>query len=80
MASRLRQLFIDASIPIKDSPTNQQFVVLTNTQLQQLMSKVLFETWEPIDDEHTLCRFVTSWATTEADIEELSHAIKSVIS
>ena len=80
MASRLRQLFIDAGIPIKDSPTNQQFVVLTNTQLQLLMSKVLFETWEPIDDEHTLCRFVTSWATTEADIEELSRAIKSVIS
>lgn len=80
MASRLRQLFIDAGIPIKDSPTNQQFVVLTHTQLQQLMSKVLFETWEPIDDEHTLCRFVTSWATTEADIEELSCAIKSVTS
>ena len=80
MASRLRQLFIDAGIPIKDSPTNQQFVVLTNKQLQQLMSKVLFETWEPIDDEHTLCRFVTSWATTEADIEELSRAIKSVTS
>jgi threonine aldolase len=78
MAERLRQLFIDAGIPIKDSPTNQQFVVLTNTQLQQMMSKVLFETWEPIDDEHTLCRFVTSWATTEADIEELSKAIKSV--
>ena len=80
MAVRLRQLFIDAGIPIKDSPTNQQFVVLTNTQLQQLMSKVLFETWEPIDDDHTLCRFVTSWATTEADIEELSRAIKSVTS
>lgn len=80
MAERLRQLFIDAGIPIKDSPTNQQFVVLTNTQLQQMMSKVLFETWEPIDDEHTLCRFVTSWATTEADIEELSNAIKSVTS
>lgn len=80
MAERLRKLFIDAGIPIKDSPTNQQFVVLTNTQLQQMMSKVLFETWEPIDDEHTLCRFVTSWATTEADIEELSNAIKSVTS
>ena len=80
MASRLRQLFIDAGIPIKNSPTNQQFVVLTNTQLQLLMSKVLFETWEPIDNEHTLCRFVTSWATTEADMEELERAIKSVIS
>lgn len=80
MAMRLRTIFKEAGLTIKDSPTNQQFVVLTNRQKDQLMQHVLFETWEPIDNEHTLCRFVTSWATTEADIEELSRAIKSVIS
>ena len=76
MAMRLRELFITAGIPIKDSPTNQQFVTLTNDQLQKLMSQVLFETWEPIDADHTLCRFVTSWATTEADIQQLSDALQ----
>ena len=78
MASLLRQKFIDAGIPIKDSPTNQQFVTLTNTQVQQLMSEILFETWEPIDEEHTLCRFVTSWKTTPADIDTLGQALKTI--
>ena len=77
MAMKMRQIFADASLEVKDSPTNQQFVVLHNDQLQQLMSKVLFETWEPIDNERTLCRFVTSWATTEADLQALSNALKS---
>lgn len=76
MAMRLRKLFIDAGIPIKDSPTNQQFVVLNGKQMNQLTEHVLFETWEPFDDDHTLCRFVTSWATTEADISRLEEALK----
>lgn len=78
MAMRLRKLFTEAGIPIKDSPTNQQFVVLTNQQLDVLMQQVLFETWEPIDDTHTLCRFVTSWATTDADLSTLATALKSI--
>lgn len=78
MAMKMRQIFADASLEVKDSPTNQQFVVLCNDQLQQLMSKVLFETWEPIDNERTLCRFVTSWATTEDDLQALSNALKSI--
>lgn len=78
MAMRLRQLFIDAGLKVKDSPTNQQFVVLTNEQKDQLLQHVLFETWEPIDDDHTLCRFVTSWATTEAHLEKLSLALKTL--
>ena len=78
MAMRLRQLFIGAGIPIKDSPTNQQFVVLTNQQMEALMRQVLFETWEPIDADHILCRFVTSWATTESDMEALSSALRQL--
>ena len=79
MAMCLRQLFINMGFELKDSPTNQQFVVLTNQQKDQLMQLVLFETWEPIDADHTLCRFVTSWATTDADLQELAIAIKSIL-
>lgn len=77
-AMQLRQLFITAGIPIKESPTNQQFVVLSNDQKQQLMSHVLFETWEPVDTNHTLCRFVTSWATTDEDMKTLEDALHSL--
>ena len=78
MAMRLRQLFIEAGFEVKDSPTNQQFVVLTNPQKEALLRQVLFETWEPIDDSHTLCRFVTSWATTDADLEVLRLALTTI--
>jgi len=76
MAKRLRQLFIDAGIKMTDSPTNQQFALLSNRQLEQLRQSVAFETWEPVDADHTLCRFVTSWATTKADLQVLADALK----
>ena len=75
MAMRLREIFTEAGIEIYPSPTNQQFVVLTNEQKDRLMNEVVFETWEPIDAGRTLCRFVTSWATTEADLEALRTAL-----
>lgn len=78
MAMRLRQLFIDANIDVKESPTNQQFVVLTNQQINRLMQYVLFETWEPIDNDQALCRFVTSWATTDSDLHQLAEALNSL--
>jgi len=74
-AMTLRQLFLDNGFTLRDSATNQQFVVLHNAQLQQLLSRVLFETWEPLDEDHTLCRFVTSWATTDEDLSALSEAL-----
>ncbi|MCR4582377.1 MAG: amino acid lyase [Prevotella sp.] len=75
MAMRLREIFIQAGIQPTDSPTNQQFVPLTQQQMQQISTKVLFETWEPIDQHTTLCRFVTSWATTDNDLQALSDAL-----
>ena len=78
MAMKMRQIFADAGLEVKDSPTNQQFVVLTNNQMQKLMQKILFETWEPIDHDRTLCRFVTSWATSENDLQELAEAVKTI--
>ena len=78
MAMRLRQLFIDAGFEVKNSPTNQQFVVLSYAQMKQLSQHVLFETWEPIDSVHTLCRFVTSWATTDGDLQVLTKALQQL--
>lgn len=77
-AMQMRQLFKDAGLSITDSPTNQQFVVLTPAQIEQIRKTIAFETWEPIDDNHTLCRFVTSWATTDADMQELASALKAL--
>lgn len=78
MAMQMRQLFINAGLTIKDSPSNQQFVVLSKSQIQHLRKTIAFETWEPVDSNLTLCRFVTSWATKETDIAELRRALQSI--
>jgi threonine aldolase len=54
-----------------NSPTNQIFRILKNEQVAELAEKVSFEVWGKHDDEHTIIRFVTSWGTTEAEVEEL---------
>ena len=54
-----------------DSPTNQQFVVLSDAKIKNLAEKVRFEIWERYDDTHMVVRFATSWATTAEDIEYL---------
>lgn len=54
-----------------NSPTNQIFPILKNEQIEELAEKVSFEVWGKHDDAHTIIRFVTSWGTTEAEVEEL---------
>lgn len=53
------------------SPTNQQFVIVNNKQMEELAKKVGFSFWEAYDNEHTVIRFATSWATSNEDIEKL---------
>ncbi|MGH1845372.1 beta-eliminating lyase-related protein [Enterococcus gilvus] len=54
-----------------DSPTNQQFIILENKQMEELKKSVAFSFWEAHDDSHTVIRFATSWATEEADVRAL---------
>lgn len=54
-----------------ESPTNQQFIILENDKMEKLKEKVLFSFWEKYDDNHTVIRFVTSWATDEKDVDGL---------
>lgn len=72
MAMQVKQIFKEAGYQfLVDSPTNQQFVILPNEELPHLSQNILFETWGKVDPTHTACRFVTSWATTKKEIEEL---------
>ena len=77
MAHRLREVLTTAGFPFAaQSPTNQQFVILPNDVMQHLAQQVQFIQWEPYDDRHTVCRFVTSWATTDGDIDQLADILK----
>ena len=72
MAERLKEVLREAGCTFfLESPTNQQFVVLENGQLEKLKQEVVFSVWEALDETHTIARFVTSWATKPEDIEKL---------
>lgn len=76
MAERMKGIFIRHGIGFgADSPTNQQFVILSREQKEQLSAQIAFEVWSPLPDDRLLCRFVTSWATTDADLEALDRAL-----
>ena len=73
MAMKMKKMLTEKGYRLYlDSPTNQQFVVINNNKVRALEQQVVFTHWEPYDEEHTVCRFVTSWATTEAQLEILS--------
>ncbi len=54
-----------------DSPTNQQFVVVSNDKLEELSKNVRYGFWEKYDENNTVIRFATDWATETADVEKL---------
>ena len=53
------------------TPTNQQFVLFDERQMEEVGAKVGFDRWAPYDESRTIVRFATSWATTEEEIEAL---------
>ena len=79
MAGRLKKLFADRGYQfLLESPTNQQFVILENGEMERLKEQVTFCFWELVDEEHTAVRFATSWSTTQEDLEELERILDGV--
>ena len=44
-------------------------------KMKKLSERVAFSFWEKADENHTVIRFVTSWGTTEEEIELLGQAL-----
>ena len=76
MAQELKSIFHKAGIEFYiDSPTNQQFVILTPDQIESLRKEVLFEIWDQLPDGRSVVRFVTSWATTKQQLSRLEELL-----
>ena len=54
-----------------DSPTNQQFPILSLEQVERLSKEFSFDDYGPADATHRYARFCTSWATTEENVRYL---------
>ena len=77
MAMKIKEIFAEKGIPFYiDSPTNQQFPILTSEQMARLEGRIAFEVWEPLPDGRFVTRFATSWATTEEALNALQQLIR----
>ncbi len=75
LAQKIRKAFEDKGIELLyDSPTNQQFPVLTKEQCDFLAGEFAFSPWCKVGSKFAV-RFCTSWATDEKDVERLVEAI-----
>ena len=76
MAGQLKAVLKDKGLPFfLDSPTNQQFVIMENDALPALAENVVFSRFEPYDENRTVVRFATSWATRPEDIAALAELL-----
>ena len=79
MAGKLKLILQEAGLPFYiDSPTNQQFVLMPTARAHELKQRVDFTLWGPSPEDSSLmiCRFVTSWATTDQDLEQLRRILQ----
>lgn len=61
-----------------DSPTNQIFPIVPNTLLPQLDKLCTYETWCKADEDHTVIRLVTSFATPLESAEGFLKTLRDI--
>ncbi len=80
MADELRRVLKSNNIELfLESETNQIFAILDNKLISELVKEFVFAVDVIVDENRTLTRFVTSWATRLESIEILDNKIKSII-
>ncbi len=71
MAQKIKNALISQNIPLhSESPTNQLFVIMPNKLIEKLYEKYEFYTFFKYDENSSVTRLVTSWATDEKVVEE----------
>lgn len=71
-AMRIKQALLTKGYQfMKESPTNQQFPILTNAKYEELSKEFLFDYWYRMDEEHVAVRICTSWGTKSENVDKL---------
>jgi threonine aldolase len=61
---------------LSDSTTNQLFPIFPNNLIDDLQKKFKFHIWEKYDDNNSVVRLVTSWATPIESVNKIIRSIK----
>ncbi|WP_434793046.1 Low specificity L-threonine aldolase [Terrisporobacter petrolearius] len=77
MAALIQDALIEENYKLLiKSPTNQIFPILPNSSIEKLREKYSFNTWEEYDENHTVIRLVTSWATEKDRVLDFINDLK----
>lgn len=75
-AMRIKQALLTKGYQfMKESPTNQQFPILTNAKYEELSKEFLFDYWCRMDEEHVAVRICTSWGTKSENVDKLIESL-----
>ena len=61
-----------------EAPTNQVFPIFPNAIIARLQKDYGFHFWEKFDEQNSIVRLVTSWATEEADVTGFLADLKQI--
>lgn len=76
MAEKLKQGMKEKGYRLYvDSPTNQQFFVVTPEQADHIARHTTFDAWENLPDGRRVIRLATSWYTKEEEVNRLLGAL-----
>ena len=79
MAYQIRDIFVSNGYPLLfDSPTNQQYPIISDEELAILGKDFGYEYWERVDETHSGVRFCGSWATTQEQVDALREAVNAL--
>jgi threonine aldolase len=79
LALRLKEAFRAKGFPfLIESPTNQQFPILPDADLEKLSASYTWSYQQRMDATHSAVRFCTSWATRDEDVERLIRDIEAL--
>jgi threonine aldolase len=75
-ARRIREILLEKGYPLAwESPTNQQFILLSDAEAERLSKLVGFDLWGRADERHWIARFTASWSTIDAAVDELEKTL-----
>jgi threonine aldolase len=61
-----------------EAPTNQVFPIFPNTLVERLQQDYGFHFWEKFDEQSSVVRLVTSWATQESAVSEFLSTLAGI--
>ena len=79
MAKKVHAIFADNGYSfLFDSPTNQQYPIMSDAELAVLGQNFGYEYWDRMDETHSAIRFASSWATTQENVDTLRKAVENL--